>query len=117
VTTEQIACKIEWIQIPAPDLEKARVFYSSLFGWEIEEYSPDYLIFKSGSVQGGFSKDARPCDSGITFSITVGDIPETLKKVVSAGGKVVKEKTEIGGGFFASFKDPNGNTVELWSEQ
>ncbi len=119
MTTQQEACKIEWITIPAPDLEKAGNFYSTMFGWEITEYSPDFWLFKSGSISGGLGKKMKPRDDGIGFSITVEDIQEVLRRIVSVGGSVAEEKYDIGDGFgfCASFKDPNGNSIELWSEQ
>ncbi|MBC8385529.1 MAG: VOC family protein [Candidatus Cloacimonetes bacterium] len=112
-------CKIEWIEIPAPDLEKAKEFYSAIFGWKISEYSPDYLIFESGNMNGGMYKNRQPSDNGICFSITVQSIEETLNKIVKLGGQLVKEKYKIGKGlgFYASFSDPNGNVLELWAEK
>ena len=112
-------CKIEWIEIPAPDLEKAKEFYSEIFGWEISEYSSEYLIFKAGNINGGLNKNKKPCSDGIGFSITVADINETLKNIVKLGGEIVKEKYNLGNGlgFCACFKDPNGNVLELWSEK
>ena len=29
--------KVNWVEIPAEDLDRARMFYSQLFGWKIEE--------------------------------------------------------------------------------
>ena len=115
---QKIACKIEWFEIPAPDLKKAREFYSILFHWEIVDYSAEYLLFKSGNINGGLNGKRIPCENGFIFSITVDDISETLKNVDLAGGKVIEDKYNIGNnlGFSASFKDPNGNHIELWSE-
>ena len=50
--------------------------------------------------------------------VQVEDIPETLAKISTLGGKVEKEKTEIGGdyGFYAIFRDPSGNRLGLWSK-
>ena len=113
------ACKIEWLVIPAPDLEKAKKFYSGVFSWEISELSPDFWLFKSGNLSGGLSQSTKPAPEGVTFSITVDDIPTVLGRIVEAGGVLIREKYEIGGGFgfSAVFRDPNGNLLELWSEK
>jgi len=112
-------CKIEWIEIPAPNLEKAKEFYSKIFGWDFSEYSPDYLFFKAGNIKGGLNKNKKPCSEGIGFSITVIDIDRTIDKIVKLGGKLIKEKYNIGKGFgyCASFEDSNGNVLELWAER
>jgi len=113
------ACKIEWLVIPAPDLEKAKEFYSSVFGWEISEFSPDFWIFKSGTLSGGLSRGMEPAEEGVTFSITVDDILTALDRIETVGGIPVRGKYEIGGGFgfSAVFRDPNGNLLELWAEK
>jgi len=45
------------------------------------------------------------------------DISPKLDEIKKAGGKVVQEKTEIGGGygFYAQFIDPNGNYMQIYS--
>ena len=110
-------CKIEWLVIPSADLKKAARFYSRIFNWKTSTYTSDFWLFEADTVHGGFDKNLKPNDQGIRFSITVDDINETLNRIENMGGSIVKEKYEIakGFGFTASFKDPNGNIVELWS--
>ncbi len=116
---EKNPCRIDWVTIPAADLETSKEFYSNIFGWKIEDYSPDFLIFSSGTVNGGLDRNKEACSEGINFSITVEDISEALEKIVELGGEIVSEKYWIGSelGYSASFKDPNGNHIELWSEK
>ncbi len=115
----QPPCKIEWLEIPAPDLATAREFYASLFGWAIESYSPDYAVFRSGTLQGGLSRGLQPNGQGIGFSITVDDIEAMLARIVATGGNIIREKYHLGGdlGYCARFEDPNGNQIELWSPE
>jgi len=42
-----------------------------------------------------------------------------LEKITKAGGKVTKEKTEIGNdfGFYALFEDNSGNLLGIWSQK
>ncbi|MCK5246937.1 VOC family protein, partial [Candidatus Bipolaricaulota bacterium] len=42
------AARIEWIVIPAPDLQTAETFYREVFGFTITPYSETYLVFKAG---------------------------------------------------------------------
>jgi len=107
------------IEIPAPHLEKTAEFYKKIFNWEIE-LSPDrsYAFFKDGSVGGGFDPTLSIQKDGVNLVIEVEDIPEKLLEIEKAGGKIIKEKTDIGGGYgyYASFLDINGNRLSIWSK-
>ena len=104
------------VEIPAPDLDKAMSFYRVLFGWKMELLGETYAMFQDGGMGGGLDKDMTVSDGGMNLYITVEDIPKKLGEVVEHGGAVVKDETEIGGGygFYALFKDPNGNRLGLW---
>jgi uncharacterized protein len=113
------ACKIEWLEIPTADLKRAGEFYSRLFGWEIKEFSSDYWVFETGNIRGGLRKELLSGDGGITFSITVKEITAVLSAIETAGGQIQREKYLLGEGlgYSARFKDPDGNSIELWSEE
>ncbi len=110
---------IEWLLIPAPDLPKARAFYSKVFHFEISDYSRTFSVFKAANISGGFDSDLEPSEKSLSFSITVDDIDQTLNKIVQNGGTVVKEKYSLGpgNGYCARFSDPNGNILELYSNK
>ena len=108
------------INIPAPDLAKAKAFYTKVFGWK---YTPmrgmdRYAFWSAGEVSGGFDADVKPAKKGVTLFLAVADIAAALKKIEFSGGKAVQAKTAIPGnyGFMATFLDPNGNGMGLWSK-
>jgi predicted enzyme related to lactoylglutathione lyase len=115
---------ITHIEIPAPDMEKAKKFYSEVFGWSVE-VMPDgtYAIFSVGDTNtgGGFDASIKPAPekSGPGLVINVEDIPEKLEEIIKAGGKVIQNKTEIQGGygFYARFQDTNGNHMQIHSHK
>ena len=37
--------QIDYIEIPARDPAEARSFFEQLFGWQFEDYGPDYVSF------------------------------------------------------------------------
>ena len=120
----QNAYTITHIEIPAPDLKKAIAFYSKLFDWQIEmQPQADSAFFRIGSTQSGGSLETglKPAaeKSGIQITIDVDDIAEKLREIEEAGGEITLEKTEIPGGhgFYACFRDPNGNYLQLHSRQ
>jgi uncharacterized protein len=109
------------VNIPAPDLAKAKAFYTKVFGWKCTAMPgmAGYAFWNAGKLGGGFDADAKPAKGGVTLYLAVADIPATLKKIERAGGKAIRPKTEIPGGmgFLATFLDPSGNGMGLWSRK
>lgn len=112
---------IEWIEIPSTDAAASQKFYETVFGWKMERSDPKYPMFTdpSGNLGGGFDLRGKPSTGGgIMLYITVDSIDAILPKIESGGGTPVKEKTEISAdiGWWASFKDPSGNTIGLFQQ-
>lgn len=112
--------KLVHFDIQSTDIEKSKAFYTGLFGWKSQQWSPDYALFEyaDGSGGGGFSlveSIPAPC---IEIYIEVEDIEAVLAKAVSLGGTISTPKREIGGGmgFLARFEDCCGCLVGLWSK-
>jgi uncharacterized protein len=105
-----------YVEIPSPSLEKAKTFYSKVFGWAVSDSSmPNYSHFEAGEsgMSGGFDPNLSVQDGGVIFYLGVGDIPGSLKTVQREGGSVLQEKTAVGPnaefGYLAIARDPNGN--------
>jgi uncharacterized protein len=107
------------IDIQSTDIERSKAFYSELFGWKMQQWSPDYALFEypDGSGGGGLSLVAAMPEPCIEIYVEVEDIPAVLAKVVSLGGVVEQEKSEIGGGmgFLGRFRDPCGCLIGIWA--
>jgi len=110
-------CRIEWITIPAPDIESAENFYGNVFGFVVSTYNERYRVFKGGNIGGGLDQDLDPGSGGIGFSITVPDIDHTIRLIVEFGGRLLGAPWSLGPGlgYCARFADPNGNVLELYS--
>ena len=107
-------------EIPAEDLERAKRFYSELFGWKIsaEAGFEDYLMIHTAAqgevVNGGLMKKKMPGQS-VTNYVLVESVEEAAAKAKQLGGQVVVPKTAIPKmGYFAVALDPEGNPVGLW---
>ena len=48
--------KINYIEIPAKNIEATKAFFSEVFGWSFIDYGPDYCSFSAQGVDGGFFK-------------------------------------------------------------
>lgn len=107
-------------EIPSTDIRKSAEFYSELFGWRMEDSTEGYVMFDTGTgINGGISRVEKMPDPCIDVYIRVEDIPDTLARVESLGGRTEKPKTEIGGdyGFYAWFRDPCGCRIGVWSRR
>ena len=49
--------RIDYVEFATADVAGAKQFYSSVFGWQFEDYGPDYSSFSDGRLSGGFTSD------------------------------------------------------------
>jgi uncharacterized protein len=122
--------KVVHFEIPADDVARAKEFYGSIFGWQLQDMASqgmDYTIAmttpvdeqtqlptEAGAINGGMMKRTADTPSPV-ITIGVDAIDDSLKQVEAGGGSVVQPRTEIPGmGAFAYFKDPEGNVLGLW---
>ncbi len=123
--------KIVHFEIPADDLDRAKSFYGSVFGWDLSttpmpgggEYTSVVTTpvdeqtmtpTEPGAINGGMFQRDETLTSPV-LTIDVDAIDDALAQVESSGGTVVAPRTEIPGmGAFAYFKDPEGNVLGLW---
>lgn len=112
-------------EIPADDIDRARKFYSELFGWEIEKWDDpkaniDYWMINTTDskgekgVGGGLTKRMHP-QHRITDYIGVKSVDEHSSKVQELGGKIVVPKTPVPGiGYFAVCVDTENNDFAIF---
>jgi predicted enzyme related to lactoylglutathione lyase len=90
-----------WIELLSLDIDTARDFYTSLFGWSVAltkkyadpgEPGAGYTVFKVGETSvGGAFEAARDWGIGPRWSVVfaIADWDETVRRVVKHGGQVV----------------------------
>ena len=115
-------------EIPADDKERANTFYHSAFGWNLTPMQEmDYTIAittpsdeQTGmpSAPGAINGALFPRTDSLrtpVITIDVEDVDAALAQVESAGGSVLQAKDAVPGmGYFAYFKDTEGNIMGLW---
>jgi len=117
---------VNWFEIPVIDLERARTFYESVFGYRLEVHDMDFVMMAwfpemindaygaTGSLVRG--EGYVPSQGGTLVYFPVEDIELVLEKVAANGGKALLPKTDIGQyGFIAHFLDCEGNRIGLHS--
>jgi len=120
VIKEKIAM-ISWFEIPADDLQRARKFYSELFGWNIEDplatSIKDRLIIKIGNgnvISGSLTKRQRTGQTIVNY-IDVSSTDRYTIKIKRLGGKVIVPKTAVPGmGYFVVCEDTEENAFGIW---
>ena len=112
--------KIDYIELPARDLQLAKAFYGSVFGWQFVDYGPEYCAFNDGRLDGGFYQanlNATTANGSVLVVLYADDLEATLARVREGGGCIVKEIFSFPGGRRFQFADPNGNELAVWSER
>jgi uncharacterized protein len=109
-----------WFQIPADNVERARKFYSTLFGWKIKKVpgGMDYWHIDTGgadaSPDGGMIARQSP-QQAITNYVAVESVDKAATKVEKLGGEVCMGKTAVPQmGYFAICQDTENNVFALW---
>ena len=106
------------LEIPTVSVSEAKKFYGSIFGWKFEDYGPEYVSFMDGRLSGGFNQEIKVVkNAGPLIIIYSTDLKDTRKKILGAGGKIVKEIFEFPGGRRFHFTDPSGNELAVWSDK
>lgn len=111
--------KINYIEIPAKNIEATKAFFSEVFGWSFVDYGPDYCSFAAQGVDGGFFKSdlVVSTKNGSPLIVLYSDALETTQdKIEKAGGEIIKPIFSFPGGRRFHFGDPNGNEFAVWSE-
>jgi len=107
---------IDYIELTVTDMDAAKAFYTSAFGWSLTDYGPEYSgIQGEGSEQGGLRLDtAERGPLAILFSE---DLEATIAAVSAAGGTIVQPIESFPGGRRFHFCDPAGNELAVWSDR
>jgi predicted enzyme related to lactoylglutathione lyase len=109
--------RIDYIELPAKDIQEQKRFYTSVFGWRFTDYGPDYTSFEDGRIAGGFTTERTVASSGILVVLYSADLAQVQGKIEAAGGRIVKETFEFPGGRRFHFADPSGNELAVWSDK
>lgn len=117
---------VQWFEIAATQIERAKVFYKEVFGLQFEYIEmPDTKMYMFGMpghvgtpgclVQ---SSSSKPSTEGTIVYFTCEDVNQEVARVEKAGGQIIVPKTDIGEfGFFAQAIDTEGNRIGLHSNK
>ena len=108
--------KLRHLAINAEDVQRAKTFYETVFGWRFNPWGPpDYY---QAHEAGGFimalqhRRALKPGTPTLGFEATldVPDIAATIAAIEGAGGRMLTQPIYIEGvGKLVYFEDPEGN--------
>jgi predicted enzyme related to lactoylglutathione lyase len=108
---------IDYVEFTVRDLAVAKHFYASAFGWEFNDYGPEYAGIKGARGEvGGLHQAAEARTNGPLVILYSNDLEKSVAAVRSAGGKIVREPFSFPGGRRFQFTDPSGNELGVWSD-
>jgi uncharacterized protein len=121
--------RVVHFEIQADDIERAKAFYTEVFGWAYDDYSQfagsPYWGIVTGpddqpGINGGLLARSAPTpDQGhgtnaFVCTMGVADYDETERKILEAGGKVALPKSALPGmAWQGYYLDPEGNTFGI----
>lgn len=110
-----------WIDLMTSDTDRARTFYSQLFGWTAEEPNEEfggYFNFtKDGTLVAGCMTRQPGMDMPDVWSVYLAtdDARKTVDAAVAEGGKVIIDAMPVGEfGIMAVVEDSANAVIGLW---
>lgn len=108
---------VEHFSIPVEDLERARSFYSSVFGFDYEPWSDDRGVLRTG---GGIDGDLhmRRTTPHPTITVYVDKIEATLQLLLTHGGEqvgAIEAVTPTSRSVYV--RDSEGNIIALFDSE
>jgi predicted enzyme related to lactoylglutathione lyase len=112
--------RVGYFEITAEEPERAVEFYEEVFGWKIEKWKGpiDHWLITTGGkdepgINGGLGRRTESVPRQVNY-IIVHSIDEFIEKVEENGGLIMTPKQAIPQvGYYAFFKDPEGNIFGL----
>jgi predicted enzyme related to lactoylglutathione lyase len=112
---------IVWFEIPADKVDRAKAFYSKLFGWRITKFpgmNMAYWHIDTGghdqTPDGGMMPRQSP-QQRITNYINVASVDQAAAKAQKLGGKILMPKMAVPQmGYFVVCQDTENNVFALW---
>lgn len=110
-----------WTELMSKDVEKAKTFYSELFGWKIAESNVAGMTYSEIVVGdqhvGGMFQMTPECGDGPSHwmsYVAVDDVDASAKQVTKLGGSICVPPTDIPTvGRFCVITDPTGATLSM----
>ncbi len=121
--------KVVHFEIPADNMERAKKFYKSIFGWELNDIPMQESAYTLAQTTPSDAENMpleplaingaiMPRTAEVKCPVLVIDVPSIeacIKEITAAGGKVIEQKHPVMDmGFYARVTDSEGNIIGIW---
>ena len=109
--------KIAAVWLPVSDMDASVAFYRDSLGLDVIEHGGDWSEVTAGDQRIGLNAKESPSGEGgsiIAFSVD-GTIDETVEQLKGRGVGFTGEISDHPWGRIATFADPDGNDLQLYS--
>ncbi len=111
--------KFRHLALNADDVQRAKAFYETVFGWRFEPWGPPDYYQAMGVADGCVTalwgrRELKPGAKMLGFEATVAvdDLEAAMSAIETAGGRVISRPIYIDEvGRLAYFEDPEGNLL------
>lgn len=107
-----------WMDLATPDLEGAKQFYQSVFGWEFHDIGAEFGHYHYALAQGRAAAGlGQPSDAQMppAWTIYLASADSDIERVQALGGQVMLAPMAVGdAGKMAICVDPTGAIFGLW---
>jgi len=110
------------IELQTKDIDKAKSFYSGLFGWKLEDMpmpggGGTYTLINVGEgTGGGMFRNPDPNVPPFWLAyVGVDDVAATTRRAKELGAQVMQDVIQVGDfGKMSVLRDPTGAHIALW---
>jgi predicted enzyme related to lactoylglutathione lyase len=107
---------IDYVEIAVSDLDAAKAFYTSAFGWSLNDYGDDYAGIQGDDKEvGGLRLDSDVRPGGPLVLLWSDDLERSVEAITAAGGTITAPIYSFPGGRRFHFADPSGNELGVYS--
>ncbi len=109
--------QVDFVELPGQDLSGMKAFYETTLGWNFESSGNASVAFQGEGVSGAISAHPTQAPLEPMLVFYVDDIDEMARKVLAAGGKIIRPIFVCSAGWRFHFRDPGGNDLGVWSDR
>jgi predicted enzyme related to lactoylglutathione lyase len=114
-----MTAKLRHLALNADDVQRAKAFYETVFGWRFEPWGPPEYYQAVNAADGAITALQRRRElkpgvrmAGFEATVAVDDLGASMAAIEAAGGRILAPPFYIEGvGRLAYFEDTEGNAV------
>jgi uncharacterized protein len=108
---------VTYLHIPCREPLRAADFYEAVFAWNLRRDGDEPAFADAtGHLIGHFIVGEPSHEAGIIPYVYVDDLRHTVALITNTGGVIAGEPRPEGTLQVATFRDPEGNLIGIWTE-